>query len=240
MNVCGTSEGEQAAALSQEDTDPVNDHVDRIVPSEKVELGSDSVKESVDATGEEATTSGPEETSGNTERDDASSTDVHEQPASHQESVVFDLDVDDHNEGTSRLDLETPEREEDRSARGEEEEEVEETVPPAGQDDCTSYEEHLRLHQELSEERDEAVAHGAQLQTRLAEHFRRNTPEQGRLDLEQPEAYESHLHLLSEMRRQLSEASRSAQQQVEQLRLQCQEKQEKVSRTTRCFPPPTE
>lgn len=237
MNVCETLEGDQAAASSQEDTDPVSDNVDGIVPSEKVELDSDGVKESCDASADEAATSGPGETSGDAVGDTASSKDIHEQPASHQESVVFDLDVDDHDDGTSRLNLETPERE-DGSTRGEEEEEEEvgETVPPTDQDDDRiSYEEQLRLHQELSEERDEAVAHGAQLQTRLAEHLRRNTPDQGRLESEQPEAYKSHLHLLSEMRRQLSEASESAQQQVEQLRLQCQEKQEKVHLTTRCF-----
>lgn len=237
MNVCETLEAEQAAASSQEDTDPVSENVDEIVPSEKAELDS----ESVDASGVEATTAAPEETSDNTAGDTSSSKDVHEQPASHQESIVFDLDVvDDHNDETSRLNLETPEREEDGSTRGKEEEEVEQTVPPTDQDDDANYEEHLRLHQELSEERDEAVANSAQLQTRLAEHFRRNTPDEGRLELEQLEAYESHLHLLSETRRQLSEASESAQQQVEQLRLQCQEKQEKVNLTTRCFRRPTE
>lgn len=234
MNICETLDREKAAACSQEDTDPVSENVDGIVPSEKVELDSDSVKESTDASGEEKTTSGQEETSGNTVGGMTLSKDVLQQPASHQESVVFNLGANnpDENDGTSRLNLETPEREDNGSPRGEEEEEVEQTVPPTDQDDYASYEEYMRFHQELSEERDEAVAQGTQLQTRLAEHFRRNTPDDDPLELEQPVAYESHLHLLSEMRRQLSQALESAQQQVEQLRLQCQEKQEKVRLTT--------
>lgn len=231
MNICETSRGEEAAPSSQDGTENVNG----IDSSEKVELDLDKVKESVVYTsGEEATTSAPEETCGNAAVSTASSKDVHEQSASHQESVVFDLDVDDHNEGTSRLSLETPEREGNGSTRREEEE-IKKTVPPEDQCDHASYKEHLRLHQELSKERDQAIAHGGQLQTRLAEHFRRNTPDEGRLVLEQPEAYESHLHLLSEMRRELSKDSASAQQQAEQLRLQCQEKQEKVLLTTCCL-----
>lgn len=242
MKVCVTLGGEQAAASSQEDMDPASENVDGIAPSEKVELDSDKVEESVDASGEEAITLGPEETRGNTVDSPILSKDVQEKPASHQESIVFDLDDHDHNDGTSRLNLETPEREVEGSTRAEEEEEeeVEQTVPPTNQDDLASYAEHLRLHQELSEERDEAIAHGAQLQTRLAEHFCRNTFDEGRLEMEQPEAYESHLHLLSAMRRQISEASESAQRHVEQLRLQCQEKQEKVLLTTRCVRRPTQ
>lgn len=229
MNICETIDREKAAACSQEDTDPVSENVDAIVPSD-----SDSVKESTDASGEEATTSGQEETSGNTVGGMTLSKDVLQQPASHQESVIFNLDANnpDENDGTSRLNLETPEREDNGSPRGEKGEEVEQTVPPTDQDEYASYEEHLRLHQELSEERDESVAQGSQLLTRRAEHFRRNTPDDDPLELEQPEAYESHLYQLSEMRRQLSQASESAQQQVEQLRLQCQEKQEKVRLTT--------
>lgn len=236
-DTCETERAE-AAASRQEETDPVSEDVDGIVPSETAESDSERVKDSVDAPGEEAITSGPEDTSGNAVGSIASNKDVTEQPVSHQESVVFDIDVDDHDDGTSRLNLETPEREEDGSTRGEEE--VEQTADSADQDDHASYEEHLRLHQELCEERDEAIAHGAQLQSRLAEHFCRNAPDEGRLergplDSEQLEGYESHLHLLSEMRRRLSAASESAQQQEEQLRLQCQEKQEKVHHTTGCF-----
>lgn len=239
---CETLEGAEAAASRQEETDPVRENVDGIVPSETAESDSERVKGSVDAPGEEAIPSGPEDTSGNAVGSTASNQDVTEQPVSHQESVVFDIDVDDVDDGTSRLNLETPEREEDGSTRGEEEEEVEQTADSADQDDDhASYEEHLRLHQELCEERDEAIARGAQLQSRLAEHFRRNAPDEGRLERgplesEQLEGYESHLHLLSEMRRRLSAASESAQQQqAEQLRLQCQEKQEKVHPTTGRF-----
>lgn len=238
---CETLEGAEAAASRQEETDPVRENVDGIVPSETAESDSERAKDSVDAPGEEAIPSGPEDTSGNAVGSAASNQDVTEQPVSHQESVVFDIDVDDLDDGTSRLNLETPEREEDGSTRGEEEEEVEQTADSADRDDHASYEEHLRLHQELCEERDEAIAHGARLQSRLAEHFRRNAPDEGRLergplDSEQLEGYESHLHLLSEMRRRLSAASESAQQQqAEQLRLQCQEKQEKVHPTTGRF-----
>lgn len=237
---CETLEGAEAAASRQQETDPVSENVDGIVPSETAESDSERVKGSVDAPGEEAITSGPEDTSGNAVGSTASNKDVTEQPVSHQESVVFDIDVDDHDDGTSRLNLETPEREEDGSTRGEEEEEVEQTADSADQGGHASYEEHLRLHQELCEERDEAIAHGAQLQSRLAEHFRRNAPDEGRLERgplesEQLEGYESHLHLLSEMRRRLGATSESAQQQAEQLRLQCQEKQEKVHHTTGCF-----
>lgn len=204
MNICETSAGEEAAASSQGDD---TENWDEIGLSEKVEPDSDKVKESV-------STSRPEETCGNAAAGATSSKGGHGQPASHQESVVFDLDVDDHQEGTSGLNLEIPERGED---------EVKQTATPA---DHGGYEENLRLHQELNEERDEAVAHGARLQARVAEHLRRNAPDEGRLAT--PEAYESHLRLLSEMRRELSEASESAQQQAERLRLRCQEKQEKV------------
>lgn len=225
-NELETSEGAEAAASSQEETDPVGENVHGIVPSETAESDSEGVKGSVDAPGEEAITSGPEDTRGNTVGSAASGKHV-----SHQESVVFDIDVHDH-DGTSRLNLETPEREADDSTRGEEE--VEQTAAPSGQDDHSSYEEHLRLHQELCEERDEAVAHSAQLQSRLAEHFHRNGPDEGPLESEQLGGYESHLHLLSEIRRRLSAASVSAQRQAEQLRLQCQEKQEKVYHTMFC------
>lgn len=233
---CETLEGAEAAASRQ--TDPVSENVDGVVPSETAESDSERVNDSVDAPGEAAVTSGPGDTSGNAVGSTASSKDATEQPVSLQESVVFDVDVDDHDDGTSRLNLETLEREEDGSTR--KENEVEQTADPKDLDHHASYEEHLRLHQELCEERNEAVAHSAQLQTRLAEHFRRNAPDKGRLERgllesEQLEGYESHLHLLSEMRRRLSVASEAAQQQAEQLRLQCQEKQEKVHLTTGCF-----
>lgn len=231
VDICETLDREEAAGSSQDDTG----NLVGIDPSGMAELESDKVKDSEDICGEQAAKSGPEET--------ASSKDVHEQPSPQQESVVFYLDVNDHQDGTSRLSLETPEREEDGFTPGggeEEEEEVKQTVPPEDQEDRTIYQEHLRIHQELSQVRDEAVARGAQLQSRLAEHFRKNTPDEGLAVLEQPEAYESHLHLLSEQRRQLGEASQAAQQQAEQLRLQCQEKQEKVHLTTLCLRCPEE
>lgn len=228
---CETEGG--AAACSEEETDPVCENVDGDVPSETVESDSERLKDCADDPGEEATTSVPENNIGNTEGSTASSKDVSEQPASHQESVVFDLDIDNKDEGTSRLNLETPETEEVSPTAGGEEQ----AAAPADQDDHSSYEDHLRLLQELCEERDEAIARSSQLQTRLAQHFRKNTPDEAQLDGGQlgsgkQETYERHLHLLGEMRRRLGAASESAQQQAEQLRLQGQEKQEKVHLST--------
>lgn len=231
---CEKEEGETVS--NQEEINPVTENMREVVPTEMVasELDKVSIKDNEDAPGEEAATSEPEDTGGEVV-DNTTSRDINEQPVSHEESVVFDIDIINNDDGPAILDLETPEREDISPTQEEEGEgdEEEQTNSASAYKDDFNYGDYLKLYQELCEERDEANTHSSQLQLRLAERFRKNSIDDGQLERElleseQLEGYDRQLDLLRELRQQLSADSESAQQQAEEMSLQCREKLDKV------------
>lgn len=229
-----------AGSSSQEDISPITVNVHEGVPVEMVASDHDeeSMKGTEEDPAEEAATSEPEDNSGNelaavdniTTSEDLA---VKINDQSHEESVVFEIDSND-DDGPPRLHLETPEREDTSPAREAEDEAEEEepTAAPADKEDINR-EEYLQLLQELREERDNASQHSSQLQMKLAEYFRKEAREDGQLEREPPvseqlQGYEKHINVLTELKQQLTMDSETAQQQAQELSLQCQEKLDKV------------
>eukprot|EP00064_Thunnus_orientalis_P003179 superscaffoldBa00000252_g3188 len=236
-----------ANPTNEEDNSPIPaaGHVKEDVPAEVVtsdhnEENSESMKAAEELPVEEAFTSEPEEYSGhdlpavdNDPTDgnlDVKMNEVSELPLSYEESVVFEIISNDDDE-PPRLHLETQERETTRPAQEEEEEakEEESTAAPADKEDI-SYEECL---QELHEERDKASQHSSQLQMKLAEYFRKKAGDDAQLEREmlvseQVQEYEKYINILTDLKQQLTTDSETAQQQAEELRLQSQERLDKV------------
>lgn len=203
---------------------------------------SESMKPTEEALAEEAASSEPEENSVKeltTSPDlDVEMNEVNEQPASHEESVVFEMNSND-DDGPPSLHLETPERE-NTSPTQEQEDEAEgeelttapaAAAPPDRED--VSYQEHMRLLQELREERDKASQRSIQLQTKLAEYFRKRSGDDVQLERELPVSeqlreYEKHMSILSDLKLQISTESEAAQQQEEELSFQAKGKLDKV------------
>ncbi|XP_023126559.2 coiled-coil domain-containing protein 96 [Amphiprion ocellaris] len=180
-----------------------------------------------------AATCEPEETSGNellSEDLDVKLNEVTEQLLTQQESVIFESSCDD---GPARLHLETPERQ--TTGAEEQEEEEEEEVSAAEDRENTRYEESRQKLQELIRERDEASQLSSKLQMKLAEYFRKKAggnaqQERHKPETEQLQEYEKFMNILTDLQRQLTADSESAQQQEEQLRIQSQEKLDKVEK----------
>ncbi|TMS02199.1 Coiled-coil domain-containing protein 96 [Larimichthys crocea] len=168
---------------------------------------------------------------------DVEMNEVNEQPASHEESVVFEMNSND-DDGPPSLHLETPEREntsptqeQEDEAEGEEPTTAPAAAPPDRED--VSYQEHMRLLQELREERDKASQRSIQLQTKLAEYFRKRSGDDVQLERELPVSeqlreYEKHMSILSDLKLQISTESEAAQQQEEELSFQAKGKLDKV------------
>lgn len=156
---------------------------------------------------------------------------VNEQPSSHVESVVFEIYSSDDHE-LHRLHLETPQRETTTPAQEEEEEEEESAADPADREHV-SYEEYTQLLQELCEERDKATQRSSQLQMKLSEYLLKKAGDDTQLDKEvqvseQLQEYEKYISILNELKQQLAAESEAVQQQEEELRLQSQDKLDKV------------
>lgn len=207
-----------------------------VVTSDHDEENSESMK----AAEEEAFTSEPEEYSGpelldvhnvTTDGDsDVKMNEASEQPLSHEESVVFEINSNDDDE-PPRLHLETPQSETTRPAHEGEEEakEEESTAAPADKEDI-NYEECL---QELHEERDKASQHSSQLQMKLAECFGKKAGDDAQLEREIPvseqlQEYEKYNNILTDLKQQLATDSEAAQLQAEELRLQSRDKLDTV------------
>ncbi|KAE8278885.1 Coiled-coil domain-containing protein 96 [Larimichthys crocea] len=166
---------------------------------------SESMKPTEEALAEETPSSEPEENSVKeltTSPDlDVEMNEVNEQPASHEESVVFEMNSNDDDGPPNREDV--------------------------------SYQEHMRLLQELREERDKASQRSIQLQTKLAEYFRKRSGDDVQLERELPVSeqlreYEKHMSILSDLKLQISTESEAAQQQEEELSFQAKGKLDKV------------
>ncbi|XP_018529806.1 LOW QUALITY PROTEIN: coiled-coil domain-containing protein 96 [Lates calcarifer] len=210
--------------------------------------------ESMKATGEphvEAVNSDPEENSGDelpgvdnvtTSIDlDVRVNEVNEQSLSQEESVVFEINSND-NDGSPRLHLETPERAQTTSPaqEGEKETEDEEVTAAPAENEDTIYEEYMQLLQELCEEKDKASQHSSQLQMKLAEYLRKKAGDDAQLEREmlvseQLQEYEKYINILTDVKQQLTADSETAQQQAEELRLQSQEKLDKVENEWQAF-----
>ncbi|XP_051231275.1 coiled-coil domain-containing protein 96 [Dicentrarchus labrax] len=244
------------AETSNEEELTVNSHEG--VPAEMAASGDDeehseSLRVTEEAPVEEAAPSEPEENRldelpavdniTTSEDVDVTMNEVNGQTMSNQESVVFEVNSNEDN-GSPRLHLESPERE-NISPTQEEEDEAEEEEPtaaaaaPADKEDI-NYEEYMKLLQELCEERDKASLHSSQLQMKLAEYFRKKAGDDVELERELPgseqlQEYERHIHLLTDLKQQLTADSETAQQQAEELSLQSQEKLDKVENEWRAF-----
>ncbi|XP_070711234.1 cilia- and flagella-associated protein 184 [Pempheris klunzingeri] len=223
-----------------------------VAASDHDDKNSESMKATEEASGEEAATSEPEENSGNelpgvdnlttSEDVDVKMDEATEQPVSHGESVVFELNCNnDDDDGPPRLHLETPERETTSPAKDEEgeAEEEEPTAAPVDTEDIR-YEECMQLLQELSEGREKASQHSSQLHMKLAEYFRKKAGDDGQLGREvlvseQLQEYEKFTKFLSDLKQQIATDSEAAQQQAEELSLQCQEKMDKVEHEWRAL-----
>ncbi|XP_071334189.1 cilia- and flagella-associated protein 184 [Trachinotus anak] len=166
---------------------------------------------------------------------DAKLNEVNEQPPSHEDSVVFEVSSND-DDGPPRLHLETPERERTTSPAQEEEEKgaaEEEFTAASAENEDIICEEYTQVLSELCEERDKASHRGSQLQMKLAEYLRKKTRDDTQLEREVPvseqlQEYEKHMNILAEVKQQLTADSEAALQQAEELRLQSQEKVDKV------------
>lgn len=194
-----------------------------------------------DAPDEEAATSEPEESGGHelaavsiTPTED-SAVKINDHAVLHQESVVFEINGDDGDDGPPRLHLETPEGEEKRPTQQEEGcgTEGEEPAAAHAEEEDISHEEHVQLLQELREERDKASRRSSHLQMKLAEYFAKKAGDDGLLERglpvsEQLQEYEKNINILRELKQQLNTDSATVQQQAEELSLQCQEKQDEV------------
>ncbi|XP_038124354.1 coiled-coil domain-containing protein 96 [Cyprinodon tularosa] len=128
-----------------------------------------------------------------------------------------------------RLNPETPKRESPAQ------EEEESSAAASVQDEDLQ-----QLLQELTAEREEAHQLNKQLQLRLVEYFHNEPIDGGRLQRGRPEEeqlqeYEKNIQILCELKLQLSTASQAAQQEAEELRLQSQEKVDKVEEEWEAF-----
>ncbi|XP_068164070.1 cilia- and flagella-associated protein 184 [Antennarius striatus] len=161
-------------------------------------------------------------------------------PMAHEESVVFEINNTDDN-GSPRLNLETPERDNSSPTRDEklETEEEEPTADHLDKQDM-SYEEYVRLVQELREERDKARQHNGQLQMELEEYFYNRAKDDTEMEKklpvsEQLQEYEKHKNILTELKQQLNAESENVQQQAEQLDLQTKEMLDEVKNQWQAF-----
>ncbi|XP_022608016.1 coiled-coil domain-containing protein 96 [Seriola dumerili] len=160
---------------------------------------------------------------------------VNDQLMSHEESVVFEINSND-DDGPPRLHLETPERERTSSPAQEEEEkeaEEEEFTAASAENEDIIYEDCMQVLHELCEERDIASQHSSQLHMKLAEYLSKKSRDDTQLEwemlvTEQLQEYEKYMNILTDMKHQLTTDSEAAQQQAEELRLQSQEKVDKV------------
>ncbi|XP_022069184.2 coiled-coil domain-containing protein 96 [Acanthochromis polyacanthus] len=184
----------------------------------------------------EAATCEPEETGSNelpSEDLDVKLNEVTEQPLTQEESVAFESSCDD---GSPRLHLDTP----DRQTTGVEEQQEEEEVSAAPDRENTRYEESRRKLQELIRERDEASQLSSKLQMKLAEYFRKKAggnvqPERQKTETEQLQEYEKFMNILTDLQQKLTADCESARQQEEQLKVQSQEKLDKVEKEWRAL-----
>lgn len=192
----------------------------------------------------EAATSEPEDNSGDeppvvdrisTSKDlDVSVIKGTEQPVSHQESVVFEINSDDGN-GPSRLYLDTPDRERTRAAAEEEEQENRLTAFSAEKEDVIN-KDSMQVLQQLYEERDKASQRSIQLQKKLTEYLCKKSRTDTQLQWEglmstvseQMHEYEKRMTMLTEVKQQLASDLEAALQREEELRTQSQERVNKV------------
>ncbi|XP_038586772.1 coiled-coil domain-containing protein 96 [Micropterus salmoides] len=234
---------------NEEDSSPVTAKKEKEgVPAEMVASDLDKENSERMKSNEEAPVGEAEESSRNelpgvdnitkSEDLDVKINEVNEQPMSHEESVVFEINSHDYS-GPSSL-HQTPERENTSPTQEEDKaEEEQSTAAPADRVD-TDYEEYMQLLQELCEERDKASQHSGHLQMKLAEYFRKKAGEDAQLERmmpvsEQQQEYEKYINLLTHLKQQLTTDSETAQQQAEELRLQSQEKLDMVENEWRAF-----
>ncbi|XP_034471182.1 coiled-coil domain-containing protein 96 [Hippoglossus hippoglossus] len=160
-----------------------------------------------------------------------------ERPVSH---VEFDISDGD---GRPMLHLETSESEGTTSPAQEEEKEAEEEEIAAASPDPTqsegviSEEDEQLLWREQCEERDKALKHNSQLKMKLAKYLSkksRDTVQLETLGSGQLQEY-GKSNILTDMKQQLASDLEVAQQEAEELRLQSQEKSDKVEKEWKEF-----
>ncbi|XP_029311323.1 cilia- and flagella-associated protein 184 [Cottoperca gobio] len=241
-----------ADSSNEEDNSPitVNGNEKEGVPAEIAESdhdeeNSESMKAAEEAHTEKAATSEPEESSGKefpsvdyitTSEDlDVKINVLNEQPMSHKESVVFEINSND-NDGPPRLPLETPGRQNTNPTQGEEEAEEEEPSSAPADKEQINYAEYMQL----CADRDKASQRRSLLQMKLTELFRKKDGDDAQLDREiqvseQLKGYEKCINILTDLKQQLTADTETAQQQAEELRFISQEKLDKVENEWRAF-----
>ncbi|XP_020508545.2 coiled-coil domain-containing protein 96 isoform X1 [Labrus bergylta] len=236
-----------AGLTNNEEFSSFPDNGNRTVPVEIEASGHDeeipeSVKATEEAPDEEGATSEPEENTADELPDSNPDFDMkvntaNELPMSHEESVVFEINSTDDG-GPPRLHLESPDKE--TTSPQEEEDEAEEEEPSAAEKAETSYKEYAKLLQELCEQRHIANQRSSLLQVKLVEYFRKKGGDDVQVEREkqaseQLQEYERCMNMLMELKQQINTESESAQQQEDELRVQSQEKLEKVDKEWRAF-----
>ncbi|XP_060922677.1 coiled-coil domain-containing protein 96 [Limanda limanda] len=167
---------------------------------------------------------------------DSLTTSKHLQEDSEQ-SVSHEFDIID-GDGGPTVHLETSENEGGtRPAQEEEKEAEEEEVAAASPDptqgeDVISEDEEQLLWRKLCEERDKALKRNSQLQMTLAKYFRKKSRDTVQLEIPcsgQLQEY-GKSNILTDLKQQLASDLKVAQQEEEKLRLQSQEKSDKVEK----------
>ncbi|XP_041635515.1 coiled-coil domain-containing protein 96 [Cheilinus undulatus] len=223
-----------SADLTNQETVPTTDNGSETILADTVASDPDEeILESVRADGEDTAASGSEE---NLRNDlDVEIGSANENQTAHEESVVFDNNSTGE-DGPPRLHLETPDKE-TASPHEEEVKAEEEEHTPAEE---ISYEEYTKLLQELCEQRDKAIQRSRQLQGKLVEYFRKKGGVDVQVETEKqvPELlqeYERYMDMLTELKQQINTETEIAEQQEEELRVQSQEKLDKVKNEWRAF-----
>ncbi|XP_030578667.1 cilia- and flagella-associated protein 184 [Archocentrus centrarchus] len=199
---------------TEENSNGDNSEVVSELPSDHEEKQSNSGKVAEESSAEEAATHEPETNSEN--------------------KLCTDFDV--MNKVKEEVDStyhETPDLESSRPVQQEEEEADEEgTIAACAHKVSIKYTECRQLLLDLRKERDTAKYNSSQLQMKLAQYLKK-TGDRAQMESEklvtgQLQEYERCINTLTDLKQQLSADSEAAQHQAEDLRLQCQEKLEKV------------
>ncbi|KAM6960045.1 cilia- and flagella-associated protein 184 [Tautogolabrus adspersus] len=235
------------AELTKEELSSFLDNGNKTVQAEIEASGHEeeipeSVKVAEEAPDEEAAASEPEENTVDELPDtnpdlDVKVSTVNELPMSYEESVVFEINSTD-DDGPPRLHLDSPD--EETTSPQEEEDQAEEEEPSPAEKAEISFKEYTKLLHELREQRDIANQRSTLLQVKLVEYFRKKGGDDVQVEREkqvseQLQEYERYMNMLMELKQQINTESETAQQQEEELRVQSQEKLEKVENEWRAF-----
>lgn len=122
----------------------------------------------------------------------------------------------------------TSPEERDGSSEKDDAEDEEPTAAPADEEGMKK-QEYVELLQQLCEQREEALQRNSQLQMKVSEYFRKQPGDFNGLDWDMPvsdqlQEYKDNICTLGDLKQQIVVESESAQQQADELAMQCKEK----------------